>query len=313
MSPVRAAQKIYAALRKILRMKANGRPSYRSSMMNALSVDVEDYFHVEAFASRISPENWPSHELRVEKNVDLILEILEKYRATATFFILGWVAESVPQLVRRIADAGHEIGCHGHGHQHIRKQDPEPFRQDVRRARKYLMDLIQQPVYCYRAPSFSITKSTLWALDILAEEGFTVDSSIFPVRHDLYGIPDSDRFPHRRNGILEFPPTTIRLANNNIGIAGGGYLRLLPYGITRWAIREVNVKENQPAMVYFHPWELDPGQPRIGAPLRSRLRHYTNLKGMQRKIERLLQDFRFSTVSEVCKKLPQIARITQME
>ena len=282
-------------------------------MLNALSVDVEDYFHVEAFASRISPEDWHRHDLRVEKNVDLTLEILEKYRSKATFFILGWVAEAVPQLVRRIADAGHEIGCHGYGHQHIRRQNPEQFRHDVRRACKHLVDLIQRPVYCYRAPSFSVTGDTLWALDILAEEGFKIDSSIFPVRHDLYGIPDSDRFPHWRKGIFEFPPTTIRLANNNVGVAGGGYPRLLPYSVTRWAIRKVNVKENQPAMVYFHPWELDPGQPRMSVPLRSRLRHYTNLRGMQGKIEKLLQDFRFSTISDVCKKLPQIARITRME
>lgn len=272
-------------------------------MLNALSIDVEDYFHVEAFSGQVSPDDWRSFESRVEKNVDCILEVLAKHQTRATFFILGWVAELYPALIRQIAGAGHEIGCHGYAHQLIQRQTPEKFRQDVRTARQYLMDQVQKPVLCYRAPSFSITGSTIWALEILAEEGFTIDSSIFPVRHDIYGMPDADRFPHWRNGILEFPPTTIRKANNNFGVAGGGYLRLLPYAVTRWAIREVNDKERQPAMVYFHPWEIDPEQPRIAAPLRSRLRHYTNLGGMQKKIERLLRDFRFSTVSAVCEQV----------
>ena len=272
-------------------------------MLNALSIDVEDYFHVEAFAARVSPSDWRTFTPRVERNVDLILEILAGHQSRATFFVLGWIAELFPRLVRRIADAGHEIGCHGYAHQHIQRQSPEIFRQDVRTASLCLMDQVQKPVHCYRAPSFSITHSTLWALDVLAEEGFKIDSSIFPVKHDLYGIPDADRFPHWRNGILEFPPTTIRRVKYNFGVAGGGYLRLLPYRVTRWAIKEVNEVERQPAMIYFHPWELDPDQPRIAAPLRSRLRHYTNLGGMQKKIERLLRDFRFGTVSDVCKPL----------
>jgi polysaccharide deacetylase family protein (PEP-CTERM system associated) len=273
-----------------------------SKMLNALSIDVEDYFHVEAFASRISRDDWRSFESRVEKNVNIILDLLEKYQSKATFYILGWVAELFPPLIRKIADAGHEIGCHGYAHQHIRRQTPDQFRQDIRRARQCLMDQVQRTVYCYRAPSFSITAATLWALDVLAEEGFKIDSSIFPVRHDLYGIPDADRFPHRRGGIIEFPPTTIRRLNNNFGVGGGGYLRLLPYRFTRWAIKNINEIDRQPAMVYFHPWEIDPDQPRISAPLKSRLRHYTNLSGMQNKIEQLLQDFRFSTVSDVCQK-----------
>lgn len=279
-------------------MNSNRRP-----ILNAFSVDVEDYFHVEAFAARVSPSDWDRYACRVERNVELILEILEKHRTPATFFILGWVAERYPALVRKIADAGHEIGCHGYAHQHIRRQNPLQFREDVHRARQLLMQQTGRVVHCYRAPSFSIVASTLWALDVLAEEGFSIDSSIFPARHDLYGIPDADRFPHKRNGLIEFPPTTIRKANTNIGMAGGGYLRLLPYRITRWAIRAINEKERQPVMVYFHPWELDPRQPRIAAPLRSRLRHYTNLEAMQRKIENLLRDFSFSTVSEVCKNL----------
>jgi polysaccharide deacetylase family protein (PEP-CTERM system associated) len=278
-------------------------------MLNAFSIDVEDYFHVEAFASRIPPDSWQSFECRVERNVELILEILGKHQTKATFYILGWVAESYPLLARKIADAGHEIGCHGYAHQHILRQTPDQFRQDVRAARQCLMDQVQQPVHCYRAPSFSVTKKTLWALDILAEEGFRIDSSIFPVRHDLYGIPEADRFPHWKGRIFEFPPTTIRKGNINIGVAGGGYLRLLPYKFTKWAIRQVNEIEHKPVMVYFHPWELDPDQPRISAPLKSRLRHYTNLSGMQKKIERLLQDFSFGTVSDVC--APQIAQISR--
>ncbi|MBN1567588.1 MAG: DUF3473 domain-containing protein [Acidobacteria bacterium] len=272
-------------------------------MLNALSIDVEDYFHVEAFASRILPEEWRSFQPRVEKNVHLILEILRLHDTQATFFILGWVAELFPHLVRRIAEEGHEIGCHGYAHQHISRQTPQQFRQDVRAAKQCLMDLVQRPVECYRAPSFSITESTLWALDILADEGFKIDSSIFPVRHDLYGMPNCERFPHWRRQIFEFPATTIRRAKTNLGVAGGGYLRLLPYRFTRWAIREINREEKQAVMVYFHPWELDPGQPRISAPLRSKIRHYTNLSRMQSKIECLLRDFRFSTVSNVCSQL----------
>jgi polysaccharide deacetylase family protein (PEP-CTERM system associated) len=268
-------------------------------MINAFSIDVEDYFHVEAFASRVSPKDWSRYASRVETNVELILQILTRHETKGTFFVLGWVAERFPCLVRRIADCGHEIGCHGYGHQHIMRQTPEQFREDIHRARECLAEQAQQPIRCYRAPSFSVTKSTLWALDVLGEEGFRIDSSIFPVRHDLYGMPESDRFPHWRKGILEFPPTTIRMANNNFGVAGGGYLRLLPYCFTRWAIRKINEVEKQPGMVYFHPWELDPAQPRISASLKSRLRHYTNLSGMQNKIERLLQDFRFSTITTV--------------
>jgi polysaccharide deacetylase family protein (PEP-CTERM system associated) len=278
----------------------------RGLTINALSIDVEDYFHVEAFASHVSPQDWSRFTCRVEKNVEFVLDIIDRHETKGTFFVLGWVAERFPGLARRITDCGHEIGCHGYGHQHIQRQSPEQFRNDIRRAKECLENQAQKPVLCYRAPSFSITKTTLWALDILTEEGFRIDSSIFPVRHDIYGMPDSERFPHYRNEILEFPPTTIRVANNNFGVAGGGYLRLLPYRFTRWAIRKINEIEGKPVMVYFHPWELDPDQPRISAPLKSRLRHYTNLAGMQNKIERLLQDFRFSTVSEVLSKETQI-------
>jgi polysaccharide deacetylase family protein (PEP-CTERM system associated) len=276
-----------------------------SNTTNVLSVDVEDYFHVEAFAGQIPREQWPSFTTRVEGNVARILDLFERHRANGTFFILGWVAKRFPSLAKEIARRGHEVGCHGFSHSLVQRLTPENFRMDVRDARRLLQDTVSQPVRAYRAPSFSIVRETLWALDVLAEEGFTLDSSIFPVHHDLYGIPDAPRFPYRHrtprgNSLLEFPPTTLRWMKQNIGIAGGGYLRLIPYAFTRRAIRYVNVRECQSVMVYFHPWEIDAGQPRIAAPLRSRLRHYTNLATMERKLEFLLRDFRFTTLSEAC-------------
>ena len=274
-------------------------------MLNVLSVDVEDYFHVEAFAAKISYDQWNAYERRVEYNVARILELFEKYAAKGTFFVLGWVAEKFPQLSRQIAMAGHEIGCHGYAHRRLQTLTPLQFREDLKKATSLLSDQVQRPILCYRAPSFSIVRSTMWALDILAEEGFRFDSSIFPVRHDLYGVPDGERFPHWQIGLegrplFEFPPSTIRKANNNLGVAGGGYLRLVPYGPTRWAIRHINDVEAQPAMVYFHSWEIDPDQPLVRVGLRSTLRHYTNLTTMADKIERLLQDFQFTTMSNAC-------------
>jgi polysaccharide deacetylase family protein (PEP-CTERM system associated) len=280
-------------------------------MKNVLSVDVEDYFQVEAFASHISRRDWDHYGSRVDGNVDVILDLFSKYHAKGTFFILGWVAERFPHLVKRIAEEGHEVGSHGFGHQHITRQTPDQFRIDVRKARESLMDLSGQTVQAYRAPSFSIVRDTLWALDILAEEGFTIDSSVFPARHDLYGIANAPRFPHwsKTPGgkrIFEFPPSTVRILNNGCGVAGGGYLRFAPYILTRKAIRYINNSERQPAMVYFHPWEFDPAQPRITAvSFRSRVRHYTNLSTMKRKVERLLNDFQFTTITNVCAELPE--------
>jgi polysaccharide deacetylase family protein (PEP-CTERM system associated) len=277
-------------------------------MINVLSVDVEDYFHVQAFAAQIPCQSWDSFAPRVERNVHRILDLFEEHDAQGTFFVLGWVAQRFPGLVRQIAQAGHEIGCHGFAHQQLHRQTPQQFRMDVRDARERLTDEVQQPVRAYRAPSFSIVPSTLWAFDVLAEEGFAFDSSVFPVKHDLYGIPNAERFPHWRktsqeNRIFEFPPSTIRVAGNNCGVGGGGYLRFAPYHHTRWALRHINEREQQPAMVYFHPWEIDPGQPRIRAGLRSRVRHYTNLSGMEGKLRRLLRDFKFAPLSQVCKGL----------
>jgi polysaccharide deacetylase family protein (PEP-CTERM system associated) len=278
-------------------------------MLNVLSVDVEDYFHVEAFADKIRYEHWDSYEHRVEHNVARILGIFDKHRVKGTFFILGWVAETFPHLSRQIAMAGHEIGCHGYAHRRLQTLTPAQFRDDLKRATALLTDQVQRPIHCYRAPSFSVVGSTMWALDVLAEEGYLFDSSIFPVRHDLYGMPEAERFPHWQLGpqghrLFEFPPSTVRSARNNWGVAGGGYLRLAPYGPTHWAIRHINEVERQPAMVYFHPWEIDPDQPVVEAGIRSTLRHYTNLKTMSTKIERLLKDFQFTTLSDACAQHP---------
>jgi polysaccharide deacetylase family protein (PEP-CTERM system associated) len=277
-------------------------------MLNALTVDVEDYFHVEAFAPYISRKDWNSFKPRVERNVQRILELFSKHSVRATFFVLGWVADKFPQLVRQIARYNHEIGCHGLNHWHIGNQSPTQFRADVRAAKELLTSQIQREVLCYRAPSFSITRSTLWALEILAEEGFQIDSSVFPVRHDLYGMPEAPRFPYWHNmsngrQLFEFPPTTIRCGRFNCGIGGGGYLRFAPYLVSRQALKHINERHRKPAMVYFHPWELDPNQPRIAAGFRSNLRHYTNLSTMERKVERLLQEFHFTTVTMACEQL----------
>jgi len=278
-------------------------------MRNVLSVDVEDYFHVEAFAAKIRYEQWDSYERRVERNVARILELFDKYRAKGTFFILGWVAEKLPHLSKQIAMAGHEIGCHGFAHRRLQTLTPSQFRDDLRRATMLLSDQVQRPIRSYRAPSFSVVQSTMWALDVLVEEGYAFDSSLFPVRHDLYGVPGGERFPYWHttpagNRIFEFPPSTVRRAQNNWGVAGGGYLRLIPYGPTQWAIRQINDVEKQPAMIYFHPWEIDPDQPVIEAGIKSRLRHYTNLRTMAAKIEHLLGDFQFTTLSEAAAQHP---------
>ncbi len=278
-------------------------------MLNVFSVDVEDYFHVEAFASRIPVSSWDSFVPRVEQNVDRMLGSLRRHGVTGSFFVLGWVAERFPGIVREILDAGHEIGCHGYSHRRLHGLTPELFRADLRRARRSLAEAGgARDVVAYRAPSFSIVQQTAWAFDVLAEEGFRIDSSVFPVRHDLYGIPGAERFPHWRQtpggqALFEFPPSTVRIGARNWGVAGGGYLRILPYAMTKWAIRRINGKEGQPVMVYVHPWEIDPAQPRIPAGLRSRLRHYTNLSRMEGRLDRLLQDFSFTTLSDACRQL----------
>src|SRR5262245_47092316 len=273
-------------------------------MVNALTIDVEDYFHVQAFADFVRPENWSSFPVRVESNTLRLLEIFDRYKLRATFFVLGWVAQHYPSLIREVSRAGHEVGSHGYGHRMIGRGNQKDFREDVRRSKVTIEDQLGREIKSYRAPSYSITSSTLWALEILDEEGIQHDSSIFPIRHDYYGIPNSPRFPHYQflkggRRIAEFPPSTLRAAGMNVPVAGGGYLRLMPYGLTAWAIRRINEMEAQPAMVYLHPWEIDPGQPRIRAPWRSRFRHYQNLHSTEQKLKRLLTDFAWAPMSEV--------------
>ncbi|MBP1752966.1 MAG: polysaccharide deacetylase [Geobacteraceae bacterium] len=276
-------------------------------MINALSIDVEDYFQVTAFERHVARERWGEYPLRVEANTSRVLDILASYDVRGTFFMLGWVAERLPGLVRKIRGTGHEIGCHGYGHELVYRIGPERFRNDIRKSKGLLEDITGQPVLGYRAPSYSITAKSLWALDILVEEGFSYDSSIFPIVHDVYGIPGGERFPHeittRAGRIREFPISTLPLKlgrwQARIPIAGGGYLRLLPVLLVRSAIRYINDKENQPAVVYFHPWEIDPSQPRIKASFRSRFRHYLNLEGTENKIRNLLDNLKFSSLAAV--------------
>jgi polysaccharide deacetylase family protein (PEP-CTERM system associated) len=276
-------------------------------MFNALTIDVEDYFHVTAFERHVHRDEWDSYELRVAANISRILTILDEFHIRATFFILGWVAKRAPEMVRDIFRRGHEIACHGYGHELIYGIGPERFREDVRKSKALLEDICGEQVIGYRAPSYSITKKSLWALDILIEEGFSYDSSIFPVYHDTYGIPDADRFPHdikRSSGaIREFPLTTLPVSvlgrEYRLPIAGGGYLRLFPSSFLRKWIRRINTWEKKPAVLYFHPWEVDPDQPRIRAGFKSRFRHYLNLSSTEGKLRRIFSDTKFSTMAAV--------------
>lgn len=271
-------------------------------LTNAFSIDVEDYFHVEALASVVDRSKWDEYEYRVEDNTRRVLAILEEEGVHATFFVLGWVAQRSPQLVRDIHSAGHEVACHGLTHQTVYTQSPETFLRETREAKQCLEDAIGAPVRGYRAATYSITKSSLWALEILDELGFEYDSSIFPIRHDLYGIAGSPRFPYRPDGrkLLEVPITTVELAGQRLPCGGGGYFRLLPYSLFRAALRRVNSHDGQPAVFYCHPWEIDPGQPRVaGLKAKSRFRHYTNLDRMESRLRHLLRDFRWGRMDEV--------------
>lgn len=268
---------------------------------NALTVDVEDYYMVSAFTDIVRFEDWHKYESRVENNTYKILELFERQNVKATFFILGWVAEQHPKLIRDIHFAGHEIACHGYNHRLIYHLTPEQFREDVRIAKNILEDLTGTPVIGYRATSYSIVKRTLWALDILIEEGFQYDSSIFPVHHDRYGFPEADRFPHvirRDTGkIMEFPPSTYPFFGQNIPVAGGGYLRLFPLQVTKTAIKRINNNEKKPAILYFHPWEIDIHQPRLNGRWKSKMRHYINLKSTLPKLKVFLNEFKFKPLS----------------
>lgn len=276
-------------------------------MLNALTIDVEDYFQVNAFVRYVRCDEWDRYPLRVEQNTRRILTLLDEFGIKATFFVLGWVAERVPCLVKEIHAKGHEIACHGYGHELIYSIGPDAFREDIRRSKQILEQQCGEMVHGYRAPSYSITGKSMWALDILIEEGFSYDSSIFPVYHDTYGVPDAPRFPHlitRPSGVIrEFPLTTLPLRwgarEYRLPIAGGGYLRLLPAELIRRGISSINQQEQQPAVLYFHPWEIDPDQPRIKAGLKSRFRHYLNLDKTEGKLVHLVRNLTFGPMRDV--------------
>jgi polysaccharide deacetylase family protein (PEP-CTERM system associated) len=271
-----------------------------STIVNAFSIDVEDWFQVAAFAPYIDRKDWDSLECRVERNVDLLLQTLEKHGVKATFFTLGWIAERYPALVKRIVAGGHELASHGYGHHMIHELGEARFREDVVRAKGILEDLGSVAIMGYRAPSFSVGRDTLWALDVLAQTGHQYSSSIYPIKHDLYGMPEAPRFAHERAGLLEIPATSIRLNGRNLPASGGGYFRLLPYAVSRWSIRRVNNTDGQPAVFYCHPWEIDPTQPKVTqANVKARFRHYVNQSQMLGKIDRLLSSFQWGTVQGV--------------
>ncbi len=272
-----------------------------TDIVNALTVDVEDYFHVTALEPHIPRSAWGRWPVRVEANTRRVLELLGRHGARATFFVLGWVAERFPGLVREIAAAGHEVASHGWDHRRLTGLTPEDFRRDVLRARILLEDVTGMPVRGYRAPSFSITARTRWAHAVLAETGHAYSSSVYPVRHDLYGMPEAPRGPYRPvSGLVEVPVTTVRIAGLTLPAGGGGFFRLYPYALSRWALRRVNRREGRPAVFYFHPWELDPAQPRPqGLGLRTRVRHYLNLERMEDRLGRLLADFRWDRMDRI--------------
>ena len=269
--------------------------------VNALTIDVEDYFQVSAFAPFIARSEWPQRECRVERNVERILAMLDMHRTKATFFTLGWIAERYPQLVQMIVAQGHELASHGYGHERASDLSEAAFFADVDRARKLLQDVAGVDVPGYRAPSFSIGTNNLWAFDSLARAGYRYSSSIYPIRHDHYGMPDAPRFAHEaRAGVLEIPVTTLRMGGRNFPSSGGGYFRLLPYALSLWMLRRVNEHDGQPAIFYFHPWEIDAEQPRVaGIDAKTRFRHYVNIDRMPRRLEQLLGDFAWGRMDDI--------------
>ena len=270
-------------------------------IVNALTIDVEDYFQVSAFADRVARDEWNTLSCRVERNIDRILELLEDSGAHATFFTLGWIAERYPALVRRIGATGHEVASHGFEHRRSSEQGRDAFLADIRLAKAVLEDIAGHPVHGYRAPSFSVGRGNEWAFDCMAEAGYRYSSSIYPIRHDHYGVPDAPRFAHEvRPGLLEVPVATIRMWGSNLPAGGGGYFRLLPYAISRWSIRRINAVDRKPAMFYFHPWEIDPDQPRVeGVGAKTRFRHYVNLHRMEPRLRCLFADFRWGRADRV--------------
>ena len=268
---------------------------------NAMTIDVEDYFHVSAFAPYIRRTEWNSRECRVERNVNLILDMLDQHNVKATFFTLGWIAERYPQLVRSIVSQGHELASHGYGHERVSGQNSDTFFTDINLAKILLEDVSGQEVCGYRAPSFSIDADNVWAYDSLKNAGYRYSSSVYPIVHDHYGIPDSPRFSYEvLPGLIEIPITTVRILGLNFPSSGGGYFRLLPYALSRWMIHRVNTKDQQAGIFYFHPWEIDSEQPRVeGINRKTRFRHYVNISKMQARLHQLLTDFSWGRMDQV--------------
>ena len=282
------------------------------AILNALSVDVEDWFHVSLFRHHIRPDEWNDLESTVVTNVCRILNLFSRYNVKATFFVLGWVAERFPEIVIAIKEQGHEVATHGYAHQIIYEQSPKAFYHDVRRSIEVLNKITGDPVKGYRAPSYSITRLSLWAWEVLVDLGLQYDSSVFPIKHDVYGIADAPRFPFKvsvsgKGSLIEFPISTIKFFGKNVPIAGGGYLRLYPFWFFKYGIRKLNA-EGKPAIIYFHPWELDPQIPRMNFGILKRIRHYSNLALMEDRIAGLLESFRFGTVECVLRQAGEIRR-----
>ena len=272
-----------------------------SPITNALTIDVEDYFQVSAFTPHIPRSEWNTRECRVERNINGILEMLATHDTKATFFTLGWIAERYPQLVRQIVKEGHELASHGYGHERASDQTEAAFFADIHLAKIVLEDLADSEVNGYRAPSFSIGTGNLWAFDCLVRAGYHYSSSIYPIRHDHYGMPESPRFAYEvRPGLMEIPMTTLRMLNRNLPSSGGGYFRLLPYSVSRWMLSRVNGHDREAGVFYFHPWEIDTGQPRIvGINLKTRFRHYVNIDRMQGRLNQLLCDFKWGRMDQI--------------
>lgn len=286
-----------------------------AAIMNVMTIDVEDYFHVAALSGVIRPEDWNSCEYRAERNTRRLLTLFAERGIKSTFFVLGWLADKSPALIREIHAAGHEVACHGFSHQLIYKQSQQVFTEETLRSKRLLEDIIGAPVNGYRAASWSITRQSLWALDVLVEAGFKYDSSIFPVRHDVYGIPNAPVAPARittPNGrsLVEFPSSIATFFGMNVPVAGGGYFRLLPYWLTLSGLRQINERAQRPFAFYLHPWEIDPAQPRVKAGLKSRVRHYTNLERCEARLCDLLGRFRFSTMADVLSGLGLLEQTT---
>lgn len=275
----------------------------RAPLPNAMTVDVEDYFQVSAFAPHIARSSWAALPCRVERNVDVVLALLDQRQVRATFFTLGWIARRYPAMVRAIADAGHEVASHGYAHVRASEQSRIQFRRDILRSKHLLEDIAGRPVLGYRAPSFSLMPGSRWAFDTLFHSGYRYSSSVYPIAHDHYGAPDSPRFafyPVSRSGILELPVSTVRLFGRNLPAGGGGYFRLYPYGVSRWFLRRINHLERQAGIFYFHPWELDPGQPRQrDIPMKTRFRHYLNLGRTEPRLLELTRDFRWDRIDNI--------------